>query len=257
MRAVPDADERRMKFLTVDIETVPQARFTQPINYRRISPNGFLDLDEKWLKDESTPTSVEGISQAICEGEAALAGTGCAPGLHPTTCHVVQVSFGWRDDDGQVGRRLTQWDDFVGDGQSGADAIALEKFVLTEAFRWFKRAAKDDVRLVTFNGKSFDLPVLRARAAILGLQVPKLPWRNWLYPWDDGAHADLRILLTQERKARGTLQAWAEGFGIHAEEHGHEVWSWVCEENWKALRDYGFVEALTLIEIYERLAYVL
>jgi predicted PolB exonuclease-like 3'-5' exonuclease len=200
-----------------------------------------------------------GVDQLIQDGAAVLASTKVCPSLHATSCHVVQVSFGLRKESGEINRKILQWDDYAGDGTPiGPD---LERCVLQDAFKMLEWAQGGKKCLVSFNGKQFDMPLLRARAAILGLKVPVLPWsgtRGLLYPYSDETHCDIRLVLNAgDRRAAGTLQTWAEAFSIHAEEHGAEVWSWVRAGEWGKLRQYGEVEATTLVELYERLRPVL
>lgn len=224
-----------MSFLTFDVETVPQAQFLD-WHAPKVRP------DRSWLER----TELRDVELEARSGTMPLAGTGCAPALHPTTCEVVQVSFGWRQD-GAVQVRLCQ-----------RDGYASEAELLVDAFSVLASASAKRTRLVSFNGKQFDVPILRGRAALLRLKVPALPWRRLLYPYSDDQHADLRLILgADDRRARGTLQWWAEAFGIHAEEHGAEVHAWVQAGEWDKLRLYGETEAKTLVELFEAVEPVL
>lgn len=241
-----------MTFLTCDIETVPQAQYVDPLT---------AILDGGWVEEHAGSC----IADEIMAGQAKLAATKCAPALHATTCHVVQVSFGKRKENGDLERRVFQSDDYRKQVDEDPDPGLIgrhlsdvsEKFLLLDAFKYLHWAGSKRLTLVGFNSKEFDLPLLRARAAILRLDVPRLGWsgtRGLLYPYSDETHCDIRLLLNHgDRRAPGTLQHWAEAFGIHAEEHGAEVWGWVQAGEWQKLRDYGMVEAQTLVEFYEAL----
>jgi hypothetical protein len=241
-------------FITCDIETVPQARYLDPTN---------VEPSDKWLEEPNNLAVAQDealMKNAVESGSVALAATGCGPSLHPTTCHVVQVSFGRRQPTGEIERRIMQWDEYADPVERPAGPWAEER-LLREAFDMLHRARSKDMTVVSFNGKEFDLPLLRARAAILKLDVPRLNWsgtKGLLYPYSDDTHCDIRLLLNHgDRRGRGTLQMWAEAFGIHAEEHGADVWRWVQAGDWTSLRRYGEVEATTLVEFYERLRSVL
>jgi hypothetical protein len=247
-----------VSFLTVDIETVPQARYADPDNY--VEGEGeALDWDPEWANDYFRDHGTA-IHDAIEAGEAVLAATKVTPALHPTTCHIVQVSFGWRapmgNQSAELHRRVLQINDyFIGAEPSLPDA---ERPLVYDAIDLLAGACQKGTTIVSFNGKQFDLPVLRARAALLRAKVPPVPWRRLLYPYADDRHADLRLILSADgRRARGTLQWWAEAFGIHAEEHGAEVWGWVRAGEWGKLGTYGLTEAQTLVELYEAVQAVL
>jgi hypothetical protein len=248
-----------VSYLTLDIETVPQARFTDPDRFA----SGDLDLDEDYLEEihhEPEPLRFE-----IENGVAVLAATKAAAALHATTCHIVQVSFGWRAPMGnqpaELHRKVIQSDHWQNDDvdETGlALAARAEPEVVLAALDLLAGACQKGTTIVSFNGKQFDIPVLRARAALLHAKVPPVPWRRLLYPYADDRHADLRLILgADDRRARGTLQWWCDAFGIHAEEHGAEVFGWVRAGEWDKLRQYGCTEAQTLVELYEAVQGVL
>lgn len=241
-----------MTFITIDIETVPQARFLEPARYEGESPE--FEVAPSWW-EAGVADDLEDFKANAPLGVLPLAATGVVPALHATTCHVVQVSFGWPGCS-----KVIQWDDVMEAADSGRTTTPeeLERRILTRAFDLMAAATKKGTTLVSFNGKGFDIPILRARAALLALPMPALPWRKLIYPYADDRHADLRLVLSaDDRRARGTLQWWADAMGIHAEEHGAEVSSWVQAGEWSKLRAYGETEARTLVELYERLLPIL
>lgn len=262
-------------FLTVDIETVPQARWVQPLDVQALREI----LDEDFYNDHSTEP--EYLRHLVAEGQGVLKATGVAPSLHATTCHIVQVSFGWRSGPETICKKVLQSDHVpiltageptcsdvhrvVADRCENCGMLfglklaeRAEVGLLTEAMAIIQGACAKRTTIVTFNGKGFDLPVLRARDALLRIPRSDPPWRRLLYPYADDQHADLRLILSNDdRRAYGTLQHWAESFGIHAEEHGAEVYGWVRDGKWADLFKYGETEATTLVELYERVRPIL
>jgi len=244
-----------MSFLTLDIETVPMWRFTEPD----------VPVDEKWCKeylaelgfsewDLFTGPANEVIANTLKSGEAKLACTGMQAALHPSTCHAISVSWGNGDNDETSVR---QWDD---EQRLEGDDEEFEHTLLDHTFRAINKAIGQDRTIVTFSGTSFDLPTLRWRAAILDLNIPRLKWdgpgyggkpAGLLYPYDIKTHCDLRLAWTNGKKfARGSLAAMSEAFGIENQEHGGDVYEWFRANDWDKIRAYGHVEAHNLIQIY-------
>lgn len=223
-----------VSILTLDLETIPQTKCLDPT---RVNPTA--EWLEKW---GDVPFADE-----IASGKVPLLQTGVVPSLHPTTCHIVQVSFGTIDADGETKVKLVQSDHYMPDPHM--DMENCEKALLADAFK----VLDGKHTLVGFNTKGFDLPTLRWRAALLGLEVPRLPWSKLLYPFDHQTHCDLRLVLGNDNKfAKGTLQMWADAFGVYAEEHGAEVWSWVRDGKWNLLRIYGETETRTLVDLWKK-----
>jgi len=239
-----------MSFLTLDIETVPQWRFTEPI----------VAVDPKWREEfleECRPPNGKvhaTIAAALKSGDAKLACTGMQAALHPSTSHVVSVS--WGPSDGETS--VWQWDDEMKNG--GENDEDFEAALLERTFRAIDAAIYGDRTIVTFSGTSFDLPTLRWRAAILGLDIPRLKWdgpgyggkpAGLLYPFDTNTHCDLRLAWTNGNKyGRGTLAAMSEAFGIESAEHGGDVYEWFRASDWDKIRAYGHDEARNLIQLY-------
>lgn len=238
--------------LTFDIETVAQSMYLDPAHVLR------LDIDNDWLAKQTLPTDDPAfheylIDNEIRAGHAVLRGTGVAAALHATTCHIVQASFGKSEAEPATvmgsSVRVRQWDDYRQE-----EGVERERPLVREICEQLALKARQGMTLVTFNGKQFDLVILRARMYLLGIADPGIPWKKWLCPFDDRDHADLRLLLSGgDRRARGTLQWWADAFGIPAQERGAEVQQMVDEGRWDDLRSYGVSEADTLIRFAARL----
>lgn len=234
-----------MTFLGLDIETIPQP---WALDTEHVRPT------EAWMKDWGDVP----FADELRSGRVPLAQTGTLPATHPTTARIVQVSLGWRGKAG-VETKILQLDDYFGNESMDDRMDEWEEALIRDALACLSSAVSKRSVLVTFNGKSFDLPMLRWRAALLKLcDLPRLPWRRLLYPYSDEQHSDLRLAFgNDDRRATGTLQTWAGAFEVHAEEHGADVAAWVEAGEWAKLRQYGVTEQATLIELYEIIAGVL
>jgi len=66
--------------------------------------------------------------------------------------------------------------------------------------------------IITFNGKSFDLPFIKVRCALAGIRIHH-PFRETKYDMD--GHFDVRMALTNfDQYGKGRLDEWALKFGI-------------------------------------------
>jgi len=88
------------------------------------------------------------------------------------------------------------------------EAMILQKAI--NAIEEFQVTCRFETRLVTFGGRSFDLPFLFARCAVLRIPLPQ-GWdaSRLLRPYSD-QHLDLLELLGKA----GTLTEWALAFGL-------------------------------------------
>ena len=250
------------RILCVDIETIPQERYTKPATYDRVD-GGEIECDAAWLDNLRLPEDGLVNLGALCgeieAGQAVLKATGVVPALHPTTARVVSVNFGWTHGD-TAKTEVRALPDFI--DSTMLDALhteATEAKLVLEALQRVRGALDKDTRIVGFHSKGFDLPMLRVRAALLRITgVPTLPWGKLLYPFDNRMHCDLRLVLSNDdRRARGTQQHWAEAFGIHSEERGAEVFQMAREGRWDDIRAYGHSEGKTLVELFKAVEPVL
>ena len=226
-----------MKFLTTDIETVPQEWALDPDR---------VEAADWWVEENEAEDPIP----LIRGGAVPLAGTNIAAALHPSTCRVVSVAFASRKDDGIKTHVICP-------EQTPEDWDIFERELVRLALRHIGEAVEKRSRIVGFNSKSFDLPVLRVRAAMLGLRIA-MPWQKLLYPFSDSPHCDLRLLLGNgDRRAKGTLKWWCDAFGIECTEAGAEVFDRVQAEDWPWLADYGIREGHTLVELFEHVQGVL
>ncbi|MFV0431675.1 MAG: 3'-5' exonuclease [Alphaproteobacteria bacterium] len=82
--------------------------------------------------------------------------------------------------------------------RSGGTAQSSEEELIRGFFNWCE---KYKPRFVSFNGRTFDLPVLRYRAMMYGVSAPWFyqmgdKWKNYLQRYSTDWHADLLELLS-------------------------------------------------------------
>lgn len=245
-----------MKPYVFDIETVPQRRFwageEYPVDpyWLRTKREDYLADGGKWTRLLAARVILEGCKK----GEAPLATTGQLPACHPATAHIVSISSGMVGEQGTVTVDCAQLDDFSrGPLAAIPDIEAAEKEVLRRGWQLLSWARDRRLTLVSFNGKGFDLPMMRWRSTLLGVAVPRLNWYHLLYPFRHLEHIDIRLLLSDgDKRAKGTLAVWCEAFGIEAEESGHMVLEWAQAGDWGEIRRYGGIEMASLIELFQR-----
>ena len=75
----------------------------------------------------------------------------------------------------------------------GGEASYGEKELIQAFFTYFERLKP---RLVSFNGRSFDLPVLKYRAMVHAISAPWLHTRDYNYRYSFDSHCDLMEALT-------------------------------------------------------------
>lgn len=283
LETIPQVKYRveRSKHIDIPPDLVPRVD-DEPQPHLKLDERYVRDLREEYgvPKEKPLPYPVESVKTDIpeflllarvandlCTGSASLASTGIGPALSPMTARIVQASFGWVEtvlEDRQVLVKLYQWDDEYAGGRQVNERVGLdqqeeimEMAIVGKTLAALAKGIGEGRTLVTFNGKGFDVPMLRMRAAILpGITVPKIQWdgtHGLLYPYDHHRHCDLRMLFGNgNRFARGKLIDWSAAFGIYSEEHGADIFGWVLDGKWDLLRKYGGVEMQNLCDVYER-----
>lgn len=115
----------------------------------------------------------------------------------PYACQVVCIGRLWLDGD-MLPVRLT--------AETGEEKTLLRQFNESVVAR--------QPRLISWNGRGFDVPVLSARAFMHGVPLPW--WTDCQYRYKDTEHADVMDLLTGFGAARGgiPLDAIAKGCGL-------------------------------------------
>jgi hypothetical protein len=249
--------------LTLDLETAPQLRYVEPEGWEDWAGREWADMA---LKGAHLFPEVNYLADEIRAGRAPVEATGVAPALHPVTSHIVAASFGGLSKEPATGnlfpkvdvltlRDFGTSDDYAELLAGGAEVKLIQTCL--DRVAWCMDGRRP---LVSFNGKMFDLWVLRTRAMLVGIdpeasrnQRGPIPWGDLRYPYGSRDHCDLRMELGDfDRRARGTLKWWCDAFGIESQESGGEVWEWVREGKWSQLAAYGQVEGKTLLELWER-----
>jgi len=82
--------------------------------------------------------------------------------------------------------------------RSGGKTNSPEKDLITGFFKWIDQRRP---RLVSYNGRGFDIPVLRHRAMVHGVQAPAFhdtsnKWENYTSRYAQDWHCDLQEALT-------------------------------------------------------------
>lgn len=205
------------------------------------------------------------LPEYALEAETELEATGVVPSLHPITCSIVAASFGVLAKSPATGNvmpsidalTLSMFGESEGYGallEEGAEQKLIQTCLDRIAYAVRKRP------LVTFDGKRFDLWILRTRAMLLGIDPEggpnmrgSIPWADLRYPYSSRDHCDLRLELgNSDRYAKGTLSVWCDAFGVKSEDSGSEVWEWVKAGEWGNLEAYSRQEAYTLLELYAK-----
>lgn len=225
-----------MSYFTLDLETVPS----------ELALTGDAFEIASW-------------EPGLDNGAAPLMETGVLPALHPVSAHIVSASFG-----GPADTLHTSVYNLCDYGGAGAfdqwpdteTVEAAERRLVRDILERMHKGLKQGRTLITFNGKGFDLWLLRTRAMILTPlwdEPLHFDWQKLLYPYSNHPHCDLRLLFGNgNRFARGTLDVWARAFGVEARSEGHLVWDYVRAGEWDKVEMYGHAEAKTLCQLYER-----
>ncbi len=148
---------------------------------------------------------------------------------------------------------------FVGDGV--IKAAVYEEGI---AQQWWQGWEKSRAKIVTWNGRGFDLPVLEAAAVREGIQVPA-----WLAPtgqrknWEDprsrysGTHLDLLDYATNLGGARRvSMSAYAAAVGVPGklDTRGDDVASMHAAGKIAEISGYCCTDVLTLMGVYSRIS---
>jgi predicted PolB exonuclease-like 3'-5' exonuclease len=143
--------------------------------------------------------------------------------------------------------------------RSGGQSDWDEQRLLSKFWNYF---AEGGPRLVTWNGKGFDLPVLRARAMIYGISAQSwyqrgTKWDNYTQRFAPDWHCDLMEQLSDYR-ACATMKledlAFAVGLPGKIGGHGSEVEGMYDRGEIDKVRAYCEADCLNLFVLYVRWA---
>jgi predicted PolB exonuclease-like 3'-5' exonuclease len=143
--------------------------------------------------------------------------------------------------------------------RSGGQADWDEQRLLSKFWQYFAESAP---RVVTWNGKGFDLPVLRARAMMYGISAqswyrPGNKWDNYLQRFAPDWHCDLMEQLSDYRACSAMkLDDFALAIGLPGKigGHGSEVEAMMRRGEIHEVRSYCEADCLNLFVLYTRWA---
>jgi hypothetical protein len=172
--------------------------------------------------------------------------------LYPGTARVVAIGM-WMPGEQRGGVLVNdsagtrEWSDLY-DGARvfhGGEVEILEEF-------WQRIQSFETI--VTYNGRTFDCPILMLRSAVLGVA----PSRNLMpYRYSFQQHCDLLEVLSFHRAvAPYTLQFWCQQFGIadpKAGLSGSAVPTAFAEGRYDDIARYCLKDACATAELYEKL----
>lgn len=186
--------------------------------------------------------------------------------LYPLTAQVVCIAMlNAESARGQVLFLAADFEDGAGLGDSQVEFVAcLEETELLEAF-W--DVARHYDQIVTFNGRSFDVPFLYLRSALLNVPITR---KNWLgYRYTAEPHCDLAEQLTfygvsgrDGAARRFNLDFYCKAFGIESPKSqgvtGMDIQRLLAEGRQRDLAEYCLRDVQATVELYriwrERLA---
>ncbi|CAB1129589.1 3'-5' exonuclease [Candidatus Hydrogenisulfobacillus filiaventi] len=167
--------------------------------------------------------------------------------LKPALQRVVAVAAAWLDGNGAL-RRLTALE------SPGSDEATLIRSTF--------RILESRPRLVGWNTRGFDLPVLVARAMLHQIRAPAYyagpPFQSYRYRYADEIHTDLMDVLSQYGAApRMRLAEMAAVLGIPAKVDGDggDVVAWEAAGDRDRIRAYCETDVLATAVIWARYAW--
>lgn len=145
--------------------------------------------------------------------------------------------------------------------RSGGNRDADERQLLAGFWRHFARTSP---RLVTWNGRGFDLAVLKLRAMVHGIAAPHFhragdKWNNYTQRFAAEWHCDLmEVLSDYGASTRTGLDEMARAMGLPGKlgGSGAEVASMVAEGRIDDVRAYCEGDVLNLFALYVRWAFL-
>jgi len=140
------------------------------------------------------------------------------------------------------------------DMRCGGDPDYEERDLLQAFLRYCEKLRP---QLVTYNGRCFDLPVVKYRAMAHGLKAPWLHHRDYAYRYSFAAHCDLLEALTDHGASmRVRLDEVCQAFGLPGKMgiDGSQVEVLFAAGKTKEIRDYCETDVLNTYLAYLRYA---
>ena len=117
------------------------------------------------------------------------------------------------------------------------------------------KVAELSPQLVTFNGSSFDLPVLRYRAMTNSIAAPGLFARPYFYRYSDDAIDLCDVLSSFAPQAKGTLNELCRVMGMSGKPdgmHGGQVAQYCLDGRIKEVADYCETDVVNTYRVWLR-----
>lgn len=187
--------------VVVDIETV-----------------GIDGLDVEPVSAPANYKDPEKIAQYIAEKQAEQVARAA---LYPWSCRI--IALGWCEEQNEVPTVELA-------GSQLAEGAMLARFW---DVMWNRRTNSVE-RFVTFNGRTFDLPVIMARSRLLGVPAPDLNLDRYRSP-----NVDLMDELTFKGAIQARSLGWfARRFGLNTDDNfsGKEIAGLLEDGNWDAIK---------------------
>jgi predicted PolB exonuclease-like 3'-5' exonuclease len=135
-------------------------------------------------------------------------------------------------------------------------APSVEKRTEKELIASFvDRIAELRPQLVTFNGSSFDLPVLRYRAMVNGVSAPGLASRPYFYRYSEDAIDLCDVLASFSAQGKATLHELCKVMGLPGKPsgiHGGEVEKFYKEGKIREIADYCESDVVNTYRVWLR-----
>jgi predicted PolB exonuclease-like 3'-5' exonuclease len=179
----------------------------------------------------------EKIAAYVAEAEQAQRNKAA---LYPWTARI--VALGWCETPGDAVQ------------VSVANHDTIEATMIGEFGRRLVEDGGYVANLVTFNGLGFDLPVLMARARLLGVKFPTLDISRFRSP-----HPDLMKILTFDGAIQARSLKWyARRFGLDVSDAfgGKEIAQLYDDQNWDAIKAHCESDVTLTRQLAERLGVV-
>ena len=204
------------KYFCIDIET-----------YADDMKDDFNEYQK--TKKSKTLVQPKAIEKAIAEAESKFA-------LSPITGQIILI--GIMNNDGKI-------------QQYGLDG-ATEKVTLEDGWRAINMLMDDGYRMISFNGKSFDIPYMFRRAIIKGIMLkPTIAVNELTHPYSNFYHYDVYNVL--EWNKAGSLEVWnyLMGFGTTFESEGNAIAEWYEKKEYSTILSKNQADLRKTGRIYE------
>lgn len=215
-----------MKHIVFNIETIPDQHLPAELMPKLddfSAPSNWKDETKiAQYKQKELESAIEKLSLSPLTGQVVCVGLYKMDGLT------------WNDDNFIVS---------YGDNESG-----LIDFFANEALD------SNDVKLVGFNSKSFDMPFLMVKMAIYSPTVAFIPVSKLLPKYDNSHHVDVYYVLSNYETKKGSLKDWSVRFGgpnIYGD--GSQVYDWYKKQSWFEIVEHCKSNVKATEHIYSKL----